>query len=249
MKFLEESKHPIDLGADLCCDSAHKTLPVLTGGAYLHISNSAPEWMHQNAKNALALFGSTSPSYLILQSLDMANRYIADGYREKLCEFAKKVEQLKITLSKSGYVLKGNEPMKITVKTKSYGYLGEDFAKALLEKNVVCEFCDKDFAVMMLTPETDLETLEKVLLSVSRKTAIPQIAPKYYKPERLMSIREAALSPSLEVPIEKALGRILATATVGCPPAVPIVTCGERITAEAIEVFKYYGIKTCTIVK
>ncbi len=247
LKFLD--KHPIDLGADLCCDSAHKTLPVLTGGAYLHISNSAPEWMHGNAKNALALFGSTSPSYLILQSLDMANKYVADGYKEKLCEFAKRAEKLKTTLSKAGYVLKGNEPIKITIKTKSYGYLGEDFAKVLLEKNLVCEFCDKDFAVMMLTPETDLETLEKTLLSVPKKTAIPQISPKYYNPERLMSIREAALSPSMEVPIEKALGRILATATVGCPPAVPIVTCGERITAEAIEVFKYYGIKTCTIVK
>ena len=119
----------------------------------------------------------------------------------------------------------------------------------MMEKNAVCEFCDKDFAVMMLTPDIDLKTFEKTLLSIPRKTAIPQISPKYYKPERLMSIREAALSPSVEVPIERALGRILATATVGCPPAVPIVTCGERITAEAIEVFKYYGIKTCTIVK
>ena len=249
LKFLETSQHPIDLGADLCCDSAHKTLPVLTGGAYLHISNDAPEWMHANAKNALALFGSTSPSYLILQSLDMANKYIDEGYCEKLSEFAKKVENLKTTLGKAGYVLKGNEPMKITIKTKSYGYLGEDFAKLLLEQNVVCEFCDKDFAVMMLTPEIDLGRLEKVLLSVPRKTAIPQISPKYYKPERLMSIREATLSPSMEVQIEKALGRILGVATVACPPAVPIVTCGERITAEAIEVFKYYGIKTCTIVK
>ncbi len=249
LKFLEESKHPIDLGADLCCDSAHKTLPVLTGGAYLHISNSAPEWMHSGAKNALALFGSTSPSYLILQSLDMANGYIADGYKDKLCEFVKRVEKLKTALAEAGYVLKGNEPMKIAVKTKSYGYLGEDFAKAMLDKNAVCEFYDKDFAVMMLTPETDLESLEKTLLSIPKKTAIPQISPKYYRPERLMSIREAALSPSMEVPIEKSLGRILAAATVGCPPAVPIVTCGERITAEAIETFRYYGIETCTVVK
>ena len=42
LKFLPESRHPMDLGADLCCDSAHKTLPVLTGGAYLHIAHSAP---------------------------------------------------------------------------------------------------------------------------------------------------------------------------------------------------------------
>ena len=102
---------------------------------------------------------------------------------------------------------------------------------------------------MMLTPETDLERLERVLLSVSKKTAIMALPPKFFLPERAMSIREATFAPSKTVPVEQAQGRILATATVGCPPAVPIVTCGERITAEAIEVFKYYGIKTCTIVK
>ena len=42
LKFLEPSRHPIDLGADAACDSAHKTLPALTGGAYLHISKNAP---------------------------------------------------------------------------------------------------------------------------------------------------------------------------------------------------------------
>ena len=58
----------MDLGADICCDSAHKTLPVLTGGAYLHISKNAPEYFRACAKHAMALFGSTSPSYLILAS-------------------------------------------------------------------------------------------------------------------------------------------------------------------------------------
>ena len=80
LKFLNPSQHPIDLGADLCCDSAHKTLPVLTGGAYFHVCNNAPSFFKKYAKNALSLFGSTSPSYLILQSLDTANRYISQDY-------------------------------------------------------------------------------------------------------------------------------------------------------------------------
>ena len=80
LNFLPENRHPIALGADICCDSAHKTLPVLTGGGYLHISKHAPEMFRQNAEKALSLFASTSPSYLIMQSLDAANRYLADGY-------------------------------------------------------------------------------------------------------------------------------------------------------------------------
>ena len=69
LKFLSPSRHPMDLGADLCCDSAHKTLPVVTGGAYLHIAHQAPELLHRQAKASMGLWGSSSPSYLILQSL------------------------------------------------------------------------------------------------------------------------------------------------------------------------------------
>ena len=69
LKFHPETVFPIDAGADICCDSAHKTLPVITGGAYLHISPSAPEVLKNEARLALNLFGTTSPSYLILSSL------------------------------------------------------------------------------------------------------------------------------------------------------------------------------------
>ncbi len=54
LRFLPESMHPLGLGADMCCDSAHKTLPALTGAAYLHISASAPAVFSQNAR-AMAL--------------------------------------------------------------------------------------------------------------------------------------------------------------------------------------------------
>ena len=84
LRFLPESRHPIDLGADICCDSAHKTLPALTGAAYLHVSDRAADLFRGQAKNSLALFGSTSPSYLILQSLDAVNRYLAEDYRDRL---------------------------------------------------------------------------------------------------------------------------------------------------------------------
>ena len=54
------SRHPIDLGAAACCDSGHKTLPVLTGGAYLHLGPKAPVQEESTVRSALALFGSTS---------------------------------------------------------------------------------------------------------------------------------------------------------------------------------------------
>ena len=249
LRFLPRSQHPIDLGADLCCDSAHKTLPVLTGGAYLHISPMLA-LSREMVKNALALFGSTSPSYLILQSLDAANAYLADGYKERLADFTNATRALKVRLSAKDFPLTGVEPLKITVTAKAYGYTGSELAKLLAGENIICEFADPDHLVLMLTPElgeTGLKRLETALLSIPRKEAIREQPPAFSMPRRALSIREATLSPSEVIPVSQSEGRILAAATVGCPPAVPIVVCGEQIDAAAIRCFTYYGIDKCSV--
>lgn len=251
LKFYDNSRHPIDLGADMCCDSAHKTLPVLTGGAYLHIAPGAPGMFSRQAKTALALFGSTSPSYLILQSLDMANRYIADGYAQRLEAFTLKVGELKKRLKASGYALVGNEPMKLTVATKFVGYTGEGFAKEIAKYNIVCEFADPDFTVFMLTPETGdggLERLEEAMNAIVKRAPIIEPAPPLPKAERVMSPKEALFSQKEELPVEECLGRVLSEASVACPPAVPIVVCGERIDEDALRCFRYYGTDRCVVV-
>lgn len=249
LKFLSPSLHPMDLGADICCDSAHKTLPVLTGGAYLHIASAA---LGSQAKNALALFGSTSPSYLILQSLDAANKYLADGYGARLASFVTQMQMLKEKLTNHGYVLLGEEPLKLTVATKAYGYDGGAFAEALLAKNIVCEFSDPDFTVMMLTPEIDgvgLLQLEDAMLSIVRKTPITTVPPQFSRCERVCSVRDAMLAPCETVAACQSVGRVLAAASVGCPPAVPLAVCGERIGEETVKAFAYYGIETVTVMQ
>ena len=248
LKFLPESRHPMDLGADICCDSAHKTLPVITGGAYLHIADKK---IAKDAKNALAMFGSTSPSYLILQSLDFANKYLAD-YPETLAKFIKSVYNFKGMLADYGYTLCGDEPLKITVRTKPFGYTGTEFAEILRSGNIECEFADPDFLVLMLTPETGdggIEKIIKAMLSVEKKEAINENPPEFGLPERVMSVREAAFSEWETVSVSESEGRILTAATVGCPPAVPIVCSGERIDKKAIECFEYYGIEKTEVVK
>ena len=249
LKFLSPSKHPIDLGADICCDSAHKTLPVLTGGAYLHLADSLKNDLGAHVKNALSLFGSTSPSYLILQSLDMANSYL-EVYKERLSAFVQKVNILKSRLIEGGYELCGNEALKITVQTKKYGYYGCDFAKILNEKGIVCEFSDSDFVVLMLTPEIeDLDEIAEIMLSIPKKEENDESTPMFILPKRVMSVRDALLSPAESLPIEECLDRVVAMTSVGCPPAVPIAVAGEVIDENVVACFKYYGIKKCNVVK
>ena len=246
LKFLPEDNHPITLGADICCDSAHKTLPVLTGGGYLHIGKCAPDYIVDEAERAMSLFASTSPSYLIMQSLDRANLYIADGYCEKLALTANRLDQLKQKLEQKGLTIFGDEKLKITIAPKSYGYAGEELAAILSREGIVCELYDRDHVVMMITPEIyceSIDRLEKVLLSIPRREAIEECPPALPKAERVVTVRTAMLSPSREVCVKDADGEILATPSVSCPPAVPILMCGEQIDADAIKCFEYYGIE------
>ena len=250
LRFLPRSLHPIDLGADMCCDSAHKTLPVLTGGAYLHLGNMVADELAPFVKDAMLLFGSTSPSYLILQSLDAANDYL-ERYDSILAKYLPLVEDLKRRLSSLGWCLCGSEPLKITLAPKSYGYTGVALADMLEEKGIVCEFSDPDFIVFMLTPELGadgLAKLESTLTSIERCEAINTRPPEFKVKKRAISIREALTSAFEISDVEKCLGRVAAVSNVACPPAVPIIISGEVIDENAIECFNYYGIKTIKVI-
>lgn len=252
LRFLPVSRHPIDLGADICCDSAHKTLPVLTGGAYLHISNNAPALFAAEARRALALFGSTSPSYLILESLDAANRELAGDFPARLADMAERTSALRQRLSAYGFAVIGDEPMKLTVAAKPWGYTGTGLASALESTGVVCEFADPDLLIVMFAPATGaagLSRFETALTGIPRRQPLTDAPPHPGMPRVAMRIRDAIMSPREELSVSAAEGRIIADVCVGCPPAVPIAVSGEIIDKNAVRCFEYYGIESCTVIK
>ena len=244
LRFLEPSRHPLDLGADLCCDSAHKTLPALTGGAYLHVSRSAPVGLEANMKEALALFGSTSPSYLTLCSLDRCNAYLAEDYPARLAEAAERVESLKRQIEEAGGQMERSDPLRLTLAAPE-GETGQILADRLRRHGVECEYADRDFLVLMATPENDPEDFRRVFQALEGVLAPPEARDPLplAKGERVCSIREAALARRATVPAAESLGRVCGLPTVGCPPAIPIVVAGERITPEAVELFTRYGVE------
>ncbi len=251
LKFLPQDNHPITYGADICCDSAHKTLPVLTGGAYLHIGEFAPNFFADNAQNALSLFASTSPSYLILQSLDAANKYIAEGYREKMSDLIEKVDILKLRMSKKGYCLCGDEPLKITIQAKPYGYTGYELANLLSDKNIVCEFCDLEYIVFMITIETgdDIYKLETALSEIKQKEPIDQTPPIPKLKNNTTSLSGALYAKKTKQSVQNCIGKISASFDAICPPAIPIILPGEEIDIDTVQSLKYYGIEEWTVIK
>lgn len=243
LRFLQPSLHPLDLGADLCCDSAHKTLPVLTGGAYLHLSPTAPAQLAPLAKSALGLFGSTSPSYLTLASLDLCNRYLAEGYPQRLTEAVERLAELRERLTAAGWRVEPSDPLRVTVAAPR-GVTGQELAGQLRRQGVECEYADRDFLVLMATPENTPEELAQAAAALGQcpgEANPPQLP--LARGERACSIRQAAFAPRETVDAAHSLGRVCGLPTVGCPPAIPIAVSGERITPEALALFAYYGIE------
>ena len=253
LRFLSRSLHPADLGADLCCTSAHKTLPVLTGGAYLHIGNNAPDILHKEARQALAMFASTSPSYLILESLDLCNRYLADVISMQLRDFLPMLDIMRDRLRQYGWTLCGEEPMKLTIRTKPFGYTGYQLAEILQNHHIYVEFADPDFVVLMPSPHNspaEIQLVTNVLFSIPQRAPITEMPPQIPQSNHpVMSLSEILYAPTETLPVTACPNRVCAEFSVSCPPAVPIVICGERITEDAVRAMQYYGITHCTVMK
>lgn len=252
LRFLKDSLHPIDLGADLCCDSAHKTLPVLTGGAYLHLSDSLNQVWKNDVKHFMEYFSSTSPSYLIMASLDATNEVLDTTFKKSLSECIQRVDGLKNTLTQHGYTILFGEPMKITISTKEFGYTGNEIANLLMECDIYPEFYDSDYIVLMPSPyntKDDFERLQKCLCGIERKSILVNKPPKLEQSKKVMNVRQALFAPSMTLDVSKSLGQVCSSVTVSCPPAILPVIPGEVISESSIEVMKYYGIETVRVVK
>ncbi len=231
LKFLPERAHPMELDADMCCDSAHKTLPVLTGGAYLHIHRGADSAFAEGAKRSLALFGSTSPSYLILQSLDRANIELAGDFPPRLADCRARVDALKAQLATRGFEILSSDPMKLTLHTD-----GSCAAAALRANRAEPEFVDREHVVLMFSPSNDPEDFVRVERALAAPFPfIPASAPRFPPPPRAMTIREAMFAPDEIIPVDRALNRVCASPTAACPPAVAIAVPGERVTKEVMD--------------
>ena len=249
LKFCSQDIHPISLGADMCCDSAHKTLPVLTGGGYLHIAKSDKYNFSKDVINAMAIFGSTSPSYLILQSLDLCNKYINEKIKEELSLCTQKCDEIKGIMNKLGIPNISCEPLKITADFRG---IDLDFKCFCNENNIEYEYFDGNFAVFMLTPQNsnnDFEIIKYFFNNIDKAKNKSFENIEIPKSERVMTIRDAIFTENEEVEVGEALNRICSSPTVSCPPAIPIAVSGEKITEKHIELFKKYNIDKILIVK
>lgn len=238
-------RHPLRLGADMTADSAHKTLPCITGGAYLHISENAPKGLSDRAKELMGLFGSSSPSYLMLDSLDLCNRFIDERayYARRIFE---EIKQLKRRLEGLGYRLRKSDLMKITIDSCEYGYSGFELLRQLRKRGVSAEYADERYTVLLFSAGQDVKDFEcvfDVMGDIPRRERIVHSEPFFSLPTIALTVREAVFAASEEIDVENACGRVCGSVLCSCPPCVPVIMPGEVFTQEIAEALSGYGVR------
>lgn len=249
LKFAPFDLHPITLGADMCADSAHKTLPVLTGGAYLHIANDK---YTGRAKQAMSLFGTSSPSYLILDSLDRCNAALAsdNGHIAMLCS---EITKLKKFAADVGYVLSPSDYMRITFDCAAMHSTGYAMASMLREFGIECEYADEYKCVLLFgygTTDIDFETIKTVISANSPDTlyesSLP-LPPVHIATQTVCQPSKAYFGEKVRMPLDMSVGKTCASVTAPCPPGIPLLMPGEAVTPEAASVLKERGLKEIMI--
>jgi arginine/lysine/ornithine decarboxylase len=260
-------KSAIKLGADMVVTSAHKTIASLTQTAYLHVNNG------QDIKNSdfyFSIFSSTSPSYLLLCSMDYARFYL-EKYGEldyerllKLVFYYKnKINKLKgIHIVDKADIEHINKEIFREKKCKDFkfisdldetryiisldkGYSGHLFLSYLRNSGIQAEMSDNSNVVLIFSPFNKEREFKK-LYEVLKSCDLDKLKSNNIKlihcniPEAILTPYEAMNKNKEYVNLKDSLGRVSAENIVPYPPGIPILTMGELINQNCLEAIYHY---------
>lgn len=232
----------LDLGADVVVQSAHKTLPAMTMASFLHIKSTRVDAKKINYY--LRMLQSSSPSYLLLASLDDARQYVMN-YRESdfvyLMEKRNQLIESLRTLTEL-QVVEVDDLLKLIVRAP--GYTGFELKEALEKKKVFVELADANQVLLILPLLKHGDTYPFADLRIRMKEALIQLKelPRHTaiidqtkfemfaitKPE--LNFSQIDHAEKEWVPYVKAIGRIAASMLIPYPPGIPLFIPGEKIT-------------------
>jgi len=249
LRFLGEGLSPLERGAAMSADSAHKTLPVLTGGAWLNI---AEKRYAARAKSAMALFGSTSPSYPVMLSLDLCRQWLATQGAEDFARLKQAAGDIKRAAALAGLAQPEGEcdPVRLAFASAA-GPGGENAGDYLRAEGIEPEFAGGIWTILIPSPMNTKADFEKLLGAVARLRPAARIGEplQAQEPVCVMTPREALLAQGETVSVSAAEGRVCAETLCKCPPAVPLAIPGELVTPAVAFTAAQAGFEHMQVVK
>ncbi len=242
LPWMEGFRSASSCGADLWVQSAHKTLPALTAGAFLHLAKGEDA---QRALRMLRMVQTSSPAFYLLQSLDDARAWMDAHGTAALGRLCALLKEFRTRMKPMGYADAHDtwsrlplefDPTRLVIAAPQGGYA---LAQSLREMGIDVEMADDRRIVCVMTVMDRDETINRLLAALektaglSRQINLP--APEDIPlPRQLMRPRQAALGKQEWVDVSRAAGRVSGTSAGLYPPGIPLVAPGEEITPEAV---------------
>ncbi len=228
------------LGADGVVQSLHKTGGSLTQSSICHLGKGGL-LSDTRLREMLRLVQSTSPSYLLMASLDLARRELAlngEALWERALELARQGRH-RLAELKGIRVHESNDPTKLLIDIRGRGITGFQAAELLWTRyGVAVEASGLTYILAVLTPGDSPASIDALVGGVDRLPfgpGSPALPPEPPWPEVVCSPREAYLGGKCSVPLVQAAGRIAAELVAPYPPGIPVVAPGERLTPAVID--------------
>lgn len=247
--FLIGSPFPdsgVTLGADIVIHSAHKMLPAMTMGSYLHINSERVSI--ERIEAYLGMLQSSSPSYPIMVSLDIARHYLANFTKEDLnytiLHRNRFVSRISSIDGLSVKTRNGQDPLKVIVSYE--GYSGIELQKIFEERAIYTELADQ-YQVVFILPLLKQgvsypyeETVKRIKTSLEKRTPTVKVEKMLYRnKEELtplsMTYEEMEHKEVEYVEMNDAIHRVAAKMITPYPPGIPLLLPGEKIKKEQIE--------------
>lgn len=234
----------VELGADIVVQSAHKTLPAMTMGAFLHYQTERVSI--SKLKFYLEALQSSSPSYPLMASLDLARSYLGTYDQEDISYLKSKLEEFRRSLKqlKSIRVLPADDPLKLTIQSNG-GWSGFELQSRLESLGIYTELADP-YNVLFVLPLLKKGTPHRLQEAAEKIAEIVRTMPaEGNKPETRMQMKPiSTLAASYEemehqqteyIPLGQAKGRICAEQIIPYPPGIPLCLPGEVIKEDDLQ--------------
>lgn len=223
---------------DIVISSLHKTLPALTQTAVVNVYN---EEYISKVKRYMDIFQSTSPSYVLMNSIDICTDYVLNN-KGTFGDFYNKLCNTRLMETNNLFIQYTDDISKIILSCANTDINGRELANILRDKyNIEVEMASNNYVILMATIGDNIEALdmlENAILSIDEgliaKYSVPIKKPPVPSGANVISISEKAIFCNLE----DSIGKISNEFVYAYPPDIPIIVPNEEITKEAVEYIK-----------
>ncbi len=244
----------LEAGADICAQSTHKIIGSLTQGSLLHVKSKYVD--PKRVQQIMNLLQTTSPSYILMASLDCARRQIALEGTELLNNAIELCKYTRDEINKiPGFYCFGEEvlgkpgsysfdPTKLTISSRELGITGFELDMILAEKyHIQMELSDFYNVLAVGSFGDTKEGMDKLI------SALKEISKEYYGkrepvqdfldipniPKKILEPREAFYSDKTSILLKESIGEISGEFLLAYPPGIPVLCPGEIITKEVVD--------------